>query len=184
MPKIAIVHDNFAQMGGAERVAETIHNLFPKADLYSTLAVRERLSVGLRSARIETTWMQYLPARAKLYRHYFCLYPFAVENMDLSRYDLVISSCFGYAKGLNTRPDATHICYCHTPPRWVWRYGDYSARERFNSVTKALLPPLLNRLKQWDIKASRKPSYFIANSPVVAARIRDIYKRDSVVIPP
>jgi glycosyltransferase involved in cell wall biosynthesis len=184
MPRIAIVHDNFAQMGGAERVAEAIYNLLPGADLYTTLSVPERLSPGLRAARIKTSWMQCLPARSKLYRHYFCLYPFAIEGMDLTEYDLVVSSCFGYAKGINTRPDATHICYCHTPPRWIWRYGDYSAREEFNPLTKALLPPLLSKIRRWDIKASRKPSYFIANSRVIASRIRDTYKRDAFIINP
>jgi glycosyltransferase involved in cell wall biosynthesis len=184
MPKIAIVHDNFAQMGGAERVAETIYEMFPGADLFSTLTVQERLSEKLKNAAIRTTWMQHLPAKAKFYRHYFCLYPFAVESMDLTKYDLVISSCFGYAKGINIRADAMHICYCHTPPRWVWRYGDYSAREGFNPVTKLLLPPLLAGLRLWDLKASRKPDYFIANSEVVADRIRKIYHREAVVIPP
>jgi glycosyltransferase involved in cell wall biosynthesis len=184
MSKIAIVHDNFAQMGGAERVAETIYEMFPGADLLSTLTVRGRLSPALKSATIRNTWMQYLPAKSRFYRHYFCLYPFAVEGMDLKKYDLVISSCFGYAKGINTRADATHICYCHTPPRWIWRYGDYSAREAFNPITRTLLPPLLGGLRQWDMKASRKPDYFIANSEVVAGRIRDIYKRETAVIPP
>jgi glycosyltransferase involved in cell wall biosynthesis len=171
-------------MGGAERVAETIYEMFPGADLLSTLTVRERLSPALKNATIRNTWMQYLPAKSRFYRHYFCLYPFAVEGMDLRNYDLVISSCFGYAKGINTRTDATHICYCHTPPRWIWRYGDYSAREGFNPITRILLPPLLGGLRQWDIKASRKPDYFIANSEVVAGRIRGIYKRETVVIPP
>src|SRR5215213_4652479 len=99
MSRIALVHDNFAQMGGAEKVAESLYRLMPQADLHSTLAAREKLSVELRHADIRTTWMQQLPSLHRYYRHYFLLYPFAIEGMDLSAYDLIVSSCFGYAKG-------------------------------------------------------------------------------------
>ena len=80
--------------------------------------------------------MRYLPAPDRLYRHYFLLYPLAVESVDLRQYDLVVSSCWGYAKGVHTRPDAVHVCYCHTPMRWVWRYDDYVARERLGPVQR------------------------------------------------
>lgn len=184
MSRIALVHDNFAQMGGAEKVAETLYRLLPESDLHSTLVVREKLSPDLRQAKIQTSWMQHLPALQRFYRHYFLLYPFAIESLDLSSYELIVSSCFGYAKGVRKNPDAVHVCYCHTPARWVWRYEDYSAREQFGGLKKLLLPPLLAGLKRWDLRAARRPDYFIANSQVVAQRIRDFYRRDSVVIPP
>lgn len=184
MSRIALVHDNFAQMGGAEKVAEALHRLLPNADLHSTLVAREKLSGDLLRAEIRTTWMQKLPSLHRYYRHYFLLYPFAIESMDLSEYDLIVSSCFGYAKGVRKGSDAVHVCYCHTPTRWVWRYEDYSAREQFGGMRRVLLPPLLKGLKRWDIRASRRPDFFIANSQVVARRIQDIYKRDAVVIPP
>lgn len=184
MSRIALVHDNFAQMGGAEKVAETLHKLLPEADLHSTLAVREKLSEDLRGTDIKTTWMQRLPGLSRYYRHYFPLYPLAIESMDLSAYDLIVSSCFGYAKGVKKNADAVHICYCHTPPRWIWRYEDYSARERFGVVKRMVLPPLLAGLKLWDLRAARQPDYFIANSHVVARRIRDFYRRDAAVIHP
>jgi glycosyltransferase involved in cell wall biosynthesis len=184
MSRIALVHDNFAQMGGAEKVTEALHRLLPKADLHSTLVVREKLSGDLRRAEIRTSWMQHLPALQRYYRHYFLLYPFAIESMDLSSYELIISSCFGYAKGVRKNSDAVHVCYCHTPARWVWRYEDYSAREQFGGMKKMLLPPLLAGLKQWDLRAARRPDYFIANSQLVAQRIKDFYRRDVVVIPP
>lgn len=184
MSRIALVHDNFAQMGGAEKVAEVLYRLLPEADLFSTLAVRKRLSAELQRAEIRTTWMQRLPRLQDYYRHYFLLYPFAVESLDLSNYDLVVSSCFGYAKGVRQHVNALHVCYCHTPARWVWRYEDYAAREQFSAVKRAVLPLLLSGLKQWDLRAARRPDYFIANSRVVAQRIEEAYGREAVVIPP
>ena len=184
MTRIAVVHDNFAQMGGAERVAEEIYKLLPGAALYSTLALPELLSSGLREAKIRTTWMQHLPALQRYFRHYFLFYPLAVESMDVSDYDLIVSSCFGYAKGVRKRRDAVHVCYCHTPMRWVWRYQDYSERASFGGLTRRLLPSLLWGLKLWDLRASRQPDYFIANSMVVAERIKKFYGREAVVIPP
>jgi glycosyltransferase involved in cell wall biosynthesis len=128
--------------------------------------------------------MQRLPGLKRHFRHYFLFYPFAVESVDLSKYDLIVSSCFGYAKGVRKRRGAVHVCYCHTPMRWVWRYEDYSARAGFGGLTRRVLPLALSILKRWDLRASRQPDYFIANSNVVAARIKKFYGRDSVVIPP
>jgi len=182
--QIALVHDNFAQMGGAEKVAEALYKLLPEPTLYSTLAVRERLSPALQRAHINTTWMQWLPRLQRYYRHYFLLYPFAVESLDLSAFDLVVTSCFGYAKGVRKHPDALHVCYCHTPMRWVWRYEDYAAREQFGAASRAFLPAALAGLKRWDIGAAQRPDYFVANSRVVAERIKEVYRRDAVVIPP
>ena len=184
MPKIAVVHDNFAQMGGAERVAEEIYQLLPGATMHSTLALPQLLSPGLRNARIRTTWMQHLPALKRFFRHYFLLYPLAIEGMNLSEYDLIVSSCFGYAKGVRKRAGAIHVCYCHTPMRWVWRYDEYSARAGFGGVTRRLLPRLLSGLKRWDLRASKQPDYFIANSQFVADRIKQVYGREAIVIPP
>jgi glycosyltransferase involved in cell wall biosynthesis len=184
MSKIAVFHDNFAQMGGAEKVAEEIYNLLPGASLHSTVAISEILSPGLQKAKIKTSWMQHLPGLRRHFRHYFLFYPLAVESVDLSSYDLIVSSCFGYAKGIRKRKDATHVCYCHTPMRWVWRYEDYSQRAGFGRLSRRLLPLLLAVLKRWDLRAARRPDYFIANSETVAKRIKTFYGRDSIVIPP
>ena len=184
MSRIAVFHDNFAQMGGAEKVAEEIYNLLPDANLHSTVSVPEVLSAGLKQTKIKTSWMQYLPGLRRHFRHYFLLYPFAVESVDLSSYDLTVSSCFGYAKGIRTRKDAIHVCYCHTPMRWVWRYENYSERAAFGPLVRRLLPLLLSLLKRWDLRAARRPDYFIANSQAVAKRIKSFYGRDSVVIHP
>jgi glycosyltransferase involved in cell wall biosynthesis len=182
--KIALVHDYFVQMGGAERVAEAMHDSFPSAPVYTTVALPKGLPGGLRTADIRTSPMQHLPSIERRFRHYFMLYPFAVENFDLSDYDLIFSSSSGYAKGVRRRRNAIHVCYCHTPMRWVWRYDDYVEREGFGGTIRAALPSLLWGLRKWDMRASRQPNYYIANSRLVAQRIKKIYGREAFVIPP
>jgi len=184
MSKIALVHDYFVQMGGAERVAEAMHDSFPLAPIYTTVALPRGLPQRLRGADIRTSAMQRLPAMERCFRHYFMLYPWAVESLDLSQYDLIVSSSSGYAKGVRRRRNAIHVCYCHTPMRWVWRYEDYAARKGFGRASRALLPLLLSGLKRWDLRASRQPDYYIANSRAVARWIKKIYGRDATVIPP
>jgi glycosyltransferase involved in cell wall biosynthesis len=184
LSKIALVHDYFVQMGGAERVAEAMHDSFPSAPMYTTVALPKGLPVGLRTADIRTSPLQNLPSLDRRFRHYFMLYPFAVENFDLSEYDLIFSSSSGYAKGVRRRRNAIHVCYCHTPMRWVWRYDDYVAREGFGGAARAALPYLLWGLRKWDLRASRQPNYYIANSHLVAQRIKKIYGREAFVIPP
>lgn len=184
MSKIALVHDYFVQLGGAERVAEAMHDCFPSAPMYTTVATKKGLPSGLRGADIRTSSLQRLPSIERHFRHYFMLYPFAIENFDLSSYDLIFSSSSGYAKGVRRRRNAIHVCYCHTPMRWVWRYDDYVARERFGGLSRAMLPMALWGLKKWDLRASKQPNYYIANSRVVADRIKKVYGREAFVIPP
>ena len=184
MSRIALVHDYFIQMGGAERVAEAMHDSFPSAPIYTTVALPQSLPARLRAADIRTSALQKLPAIDRRFRHYFMLYPFAVENFDLTAYDLIFSSSSGYAKGVRRRRNAIHVCYCHTPMRWVWRYDDYVAREGFGKTARAALPLLLWGLRKWDLRASKQPNYYIANSRLVAQRIKNIYGREAFVIPP
>ena len=184
MSRIALVHDYFVQMGGAERVAEAMHDCFPSAPVYTTVALPQSLPQRLRQADIRTSPLQRLPAIDRGFRHYFMLYPFAVEHFDLSNYDLIFSSSSGYAKGVRRRRNAIHVCYCHTPMRWVWRYDDYVAREKFGRFARTMLPMMLWPLKKWDLRASQQPNYYIAKSRLVAERIKKIYKREAHVIPP
>ncbi len=184
LPRTVVFHDNLAQMGGAERVTEALHKAFPGAALYTTLSVPERLSPYLRAAAVKTTWMQRLPRKAQWFRHYFLLYPPAIESVDLSNYDLVITSCFGFAKGVRRRPGALHVCYCHTPMRWVWRSADYFAKEKIGLVKKLLLGATLGPLRWWEMRAAKRPDLYIANSQVVAQRLRDAFGVESTVIPP
>lgn len=184
MSKIALVHDYFIQLGGAERVAAAMHDSFPTAPMYTTVALPHCLPKELRGADIRTSVMQRLPAMEQRFRQYFMLYPFAVEHFDLSEFDLIFSSSSGYAKGVRRRSDAIHVCYCHTPMRWVWRYQDYVERESFGPITRSLLPLSLWGLKKWDLRAARQPNYYIANSRLVAQRIKQVYDREAIVIPP
>lgn len=128
--------------------------------------------------------MQWLPGIEQRFRQYFMLYPFAVEHFDLSEYDLIFSSSSGYAKGVRRRSNAIHVCYCHTPMRWAWRYDDYVERERFGGVARSALPFFMWGLRKWDLRAAQQPNYYIANSKLVAQRIKQIYGRDAIVIPP
>lgn len=182
--KTAIFHENFCQRGGAERVTEALHKAIPSADLLSTLTVKEYLSPYCAALPLKNTWMQWLPAKKKLFRFYFLLYPLAVETTDLSAYDLVITSCYGYAKGVRRKPGAVHICYCHNYMRWVWRYSDYVARARFGPLQRLLVPVLIRYLKKWELRAARRPDFYIANSNVVAERLRLAFGVSSIVIPP
>jgi glycosyltransferase involved in cell wall biosynthesis len=185
MSRVAIFQDYLAQMGGAERVTEALHQALPEADLCTTFAVPESVSPYLRNAHPRTTWMQHLPAKKKLYRHYFLLYPFAIESAGMDDYELIVSSCCGYAKGVKRRSDAVHVCYCHNPMRWVWRFPDYVKRESFNFLTKAALSLMVGGLKQWELRAANRPDYYIANSHIVAERLKAAFGiRAQVIEPP
>lgn len=182
--KVAIVHDYFTQLGGAEKVAGEIYRMLPNSSLFATVAFSNCVPSELAGVPIETSWLQKLPGMEKYYRLYFLLYPFGVSGLDISGYDLVISSSSGYAKGLRADRDAVHVCYCHTPMRWVWNFDNYSSRESFGLGRRALLTMLLRGLKTWDQGASRQPDHFIANSKTVAERIQKVYGRSAVVIHP
>lgn len=182
--RIAVVHDYFTQLGGAEKVAEELYCMLPNPSLYATVALPGCMPPRLRDVKVRTSWMQKLPGIRDYYRLYFFLYPFAVSALDLSGYDLVVSSSSGYAKGVRTSPHAIHVCYCHTPMRWVWNYQNYASRESFGLSQRTLLPMFIRGLQRWDEAASRQPDHFVANSKAVAERIRQVYHRSAEVIHP
>ena len=181
---IAVVHDYFTQMGGAEKLAEELIRMLPTADLHATVALPELMPPSLAGRWVGTTWMQNMPLIKEYYRLYFMLYPLAVRSLNLSGYDLVISSSSGYAKGVRTDRDAIHVCYCHTPMRWAWSFDSYSARETMSAAKRLLLPPMIRALRTWDKGASRFPDHFVANSKTVAERIQRAYGRTAEVIHP
>ena len=183
--KIAVVHDYFTQLGGAERVAEELYNMLPGADLFATVALKEKMPPSLRDVPVRTSWMQHLPKLDTYYRLYFPLYPSAVSSLDLSSYDLVVSSSSGYVKGVQSSLNALHVCYCHTPMRWVWSFDNYSSRESFGGGVRAVLPAVIRSLRRWDEGAAQQPDHFVANSQAVADRIRRVYDRYAeVIVPP
>jgi glycosyltransferase involved in cell wall biosynthesis len=182
--KVAVVHDYFTQLGGAEKVAEELYRMLPDPSLFATVAFPNCMPGKLKDIPVHTSWMQSLPGIERYYRLYFLLYPFAVSHIDLSDYDLVLSSSSGYVKGVRTGRDAIHVCYCHTPMRWVWSFDNYSRRESFSFSQRTLLPMLIRGLKLWDEGASRQPDHFVANSRAVADRIQRAYGRSAEVIYP
>ena len=182
--QVAIVHDLLNQMGGAERVLLALHDLFPQAPIYTSIYDAQVVDKRFHALDIRTSFMQRLPFVLNHHQPYLPLYPFAFEGLNLSEYDLVVSSSWAFAKGIVTRPEALHLCYCHTPMRYAWHYEDYVGRERLGRVSRMLLPPFITWLRGWDYATAARVDYYVANSPVVAARIAKYYRRDSVVIPP
>lgn len=182
--KVAIVHDYLIQMGGAERVVELLHRMFPDAPIYTAVADEKRLWPGLRGADIRTSWMQHLPGVKKRFKHYFMLYPLAVESWDLKGYDLVISSSSAYAKGVRVSGDTLHVCYCHTPMRFAWDFERYMAASEAGPWQRRLAGWLMPALRRWDRANTRRVHHLIANSTTVLQRIRAIYNRQASIIHP
>lgn len=182
--KVALVHDYLNQMGGAERVVLALHELFPEAPIYTSIYDPQRVDAAFRTMDIRTTFMQKLPLVMKHHQPYLPMYPLAMESLDLRGYDLVLSSSSAFGKGVITRPETLHICYCHTPMRWCWNYDEYVEREQLGGVARRILPLLIAGMRVWDQTSSMRVDHFIANSPVVAERIKKYYRRDAVVIPP
>ncbi len=187
--KIALVHDWLVNYAGSERVLEQIIELYPSADLFSLVdflpaAAGERNFIHDKTVR--TSFIQKMPFAKKKYRSYLPLMPFAVEQFDLSEYDLIISSCHAVSKGVLTKSGQLHICYCHTPIRYAWDlYHQYLKESGLKTGLKGLMARLsLHYVRMWDYIAANRVHYFVANSNFTAERIKRIYGRDAVVIYP
>lgn len=182
--KIAIAHDYLNQMGGAEKVVEVFHDMYPSAPIYTSVYIPENVSSKFREADIKTSFMQKLPFVRKFSRHYLATYPYAFELFDFSDYDVVISSSSAFAKGVITGTDTCHICYCHTPMRFAWQYFTYIERERLSAPVRMILPYVVHRVRRWDEITSNRVDHYVANSHEVERRIRKFYRRNSAVIYP
>ncbi|MFP4439989.1 MAG: glycosyltransferase [Chloroflexaceae bacterium] len=182
--RVALVHDYLNQYGGAERVLEALHTLYPDAPVYTSIFDPDAMPAFYRTWDVRTSFMQQLPGWKKHFRRYFLLYPSAFEHFDLSAYDLILSSSSAYAKGVIPRPGAVHICYCHTPMRFAWRTGDYVEREAISGPQAAILPFLLTYVRLWDVVTTARVDAFVSNSHEVAGRIARYYGRNALVIPP
>lgn len=181
--KVAIVHYWLVGMRGGERVLEAFCKMFPQADIFTHVVVPEQLSPLLRQHRIRTTFINNLPRARHWYNHYLPLMPLALEQIDLRGYDLVISSESGPAKGVITEPDALHVCYCHSPMRYLWdQYFRYM--EGRGWITKMIMQLSFHYLRMWDVASSARVESFAANSAYVAQRIQQYWNRDSEVIHP
>ncbi len=182
--RVALVHDYLNQMGGAERVLMAFHEIFPEAPIYTSIYDPQRVDPAFQHMDIRTSFMQKLPFVKKHHQPFLPLYPFALETLDLRDYDLVLSSSSAFAKGIITKPQTLHICYCHTPMRWCWNYEEYVEREQLGKMARSVLPFLITGLRVWDQTTAMRVDHFIANSPVVAERIHKYYRREAVIIPP
>jgi glycosyltransferase involved in cell wall biosynthesis len=182
--KVALVHDYLNQMGGAERVVMAFHEIFPDAPVYTSIYDPQRVDPAFQKMDIRTSFMQKLPLVTKHHQPYLPFYPFAMENLDLRGYDLVLSSSSAFGKGVITRPETMHICYCHTPMRWCWNYEEYVEREHLGKVARTILPFMITGLRVWDQTSALRVDHFIANSPIVADRIKKYYRREAAYIPP
>lgn len=181
--KVALVHDWLVTAGGAEKVLWQFHLLFPDAPIY-TLVYDPACGDGMfQNCDIRTTWLQKLPGATKLYKNLLTLMPGAWERLDLTEYDLVLSSCSSCAKGVITRPDAVHICYCHTPTRYIWDFY-YTYLQNAGFFKRLLMPPLIHKMRMWDQLAAERVDYFISNSNYIAQRIKKYYHRQAVTIYP
>ncbi|BCM90925.1 GDP-mannose-dependent alpha-(1-6)-phosphatidylinositol monomannoside mannosyltransferase [Abditibacteriota bacterium] len=182
--RVAIVHDFLMQMGGAEKVVEVFHDLFPDAPIYTSAYDPSAMPASYRSWDVRTSFLQKLPAKRLTHRGALLLYPTAFESFDLSSYDLVLSSSSAFSKGVITQPHTTHICYTHSPMRYAWATNSYVEKERIFSPLRSLLAPGLHYLRTWDAIASMRVDRYIANSSAVARRIRKFYRREAEVVHP
>jgi len=181
--KVAIVHYWLVGMRGGEKVIEALCEMYPQADIFTHVYVPEMTSAGIRQHRIIPTFVNALPRAARMYKSYLPLMPLALEQLDLRGYDLIISSESGPAKGIIAPASALHVCYCHTPMRYVWNmYHEY--RSGAGRMTRLLMPPLVHYLRLWDVASAARVDSFVANSATVAERIQRYYGMSSIVIHP
>ena len=184
--KTAIVHYWWLSNRGGEAVCTALAEIYPDADIFLHVCNEDVVRKALPSTfkgEIKTTFISRLPGAKKHYQKYLPLMPLALEQLDLTAYDLIISSESGPAKGVITRPDAVHVCYCHSPMRYVWdMYHEY--RSTAGRVVKALFPFIAHYLRIWDRLSADRVDHFISNSSFIASRIKKFYRREAEVIYP
>ena len=185
--KIAIVHEWLDTLAGSERVVAEMIQCFPSADIFALVDFLPEESRGFLEGRpVRTSFIQKLPFARHRFRHYLTLMPLAIEQFDLSGYDLILSSSHAFAKGVITGPDQIHVSYVHSPMRYAWdMQAQYLRQARMLRGPKSLYVRwALHRLRQWDVRTSNGVDMFIANSRYVARRIHKVYRRDATVVHP
>lgn len=182
--RVALIHDWLTGLRGGEKVLEALCELFPQATLFTMVHIPNSTSDIIESHSIRTAFTQRLPGVKKIYRWYLPLYPWAVESLDLEGFDLVLSSSHCVAKGATPPAGAVHICYCHTPMRYVWdRFPDYFGN---GIMARLLYGPIAGYLRRWDVASADRVHSFVANSKHVAGRIHKYYGRETeaIIYPP
>jgi glycosyltransferase involved in cell wall biosynthesis len=185
--RVAILQDWLTSYGGAEKCIEATCELWPQAEIF-TLVYRPELFKDsiISSHRVNTSFVQRLPFSKRLFRHYFAIYPFAVEQYDLSGFDIVISFSAAFSHGVLTQPEQLHVAFIHTPMRYAWSgYQDYLRHTTLRSKWKNwLMRILMHRIRKWDFIAAQRPDVLVANSQTVRERIWKYYRRRAYVINP
>ena len=183
--RVALVHDWLTGMRGGEKVLEAIAELYPEATLHTLLHVRGTVSPAIEALPTRTSFVQWLPASARSYRHYLPVFPTAIEQFDLDAYDLVISTSHCAAKSVVPTGRASHLCYCHSPMRYAWdQFDAYFGPDVVGPTRSKWLRPVLARMARWDRDTARRVDRYVANSHYVAGRIRRYYNRGSTVVHP
>lgn len=185
--KVAIVQEWLVTVGGSDKVVKAILDVFPYADIYTLVAKKEVCDeLGIPWEKVHTSFIQKMPLGTKKHRAYLPLFPFAIEQFDLRGYDVVISSSHCVAKGILTKADQLHICYCHSPIRYCWdMYNEYLEESHLDKGFKSWLVRLmLHPIRQFDAIAGNRVDYYISNSDYVGQRIRKTYRRKATTIHP
>ncbi|HPU94977.1 MAG TPA: glycosyltransferase, partial [Candidatus Gracilibacteria bacterium] len=183
--RVALVFDWMTNQGGAEKVNLKLHQMFPKAPIFTSIFNAEKIGEGFEDADIRTSFIQKLPFAKEKHQWYLNFMPYAYESFDLSQFDIVISSSHSCSKGIITKPDTMHVCYCHTPMRYLWDdWHSYIRDYKMPSIIKRYAKKKLHRLRMWDKVAADRVDYFIANSKTTQRRIDKYYRRPSTVIHP
>ena len=181
--RVALVHDWLVGQGGGERVLYDLHTMFPDAPIYTLVYDETKAPIWCHDCDVRTTYIQKIPGARSHHKMLLSLMPRAWEALDLMEFDLVISSCMSCCKGVLTRPDAIHVCYCHSPIRYVWDlYYDYL--EGTDPLRRVAMKRIIPRVREWDYLAAQRVDRFGANSDYVGKRIAKFYRRNSVTVHP
>ncbi|MBI4229396.1 MAG: glycosyltransferase [Planctomycetes bacterium] len=181
--RVALIHDWLTGMRGGEKVLEGVCELFPEADLFALVHQPGSVSPSIEGRGVRTSFVQRLPGSPGRFRRYLPLFPLAAESFDLSGYDLVVSSSHCVAKGILRAPKALHVCYCHTPMRYVWDEAD-AYLSTLPGAARLPARALGWMLRAWDRRTAGRVDLFLANSTEVAGRIRRHYDREATLVPP
>lgn len=181
--KIALVHDYLKVYGGAERVLEVFHEIYPEAPIFTSFYLPDKMPDNFRSWDIRTHPIQKTPLISSFSKAYTFMYPLVFESFDFSNFDVIISSTANFAKGIITKPKTMHVSYIHNIPRFLYHYPTEINRRRLWFL-KPILTPLDNYLRIWDQTAAKRPDYIVVNSKNVQKRVNKFYRRDSTVIYP
>ena len=183
--KVALVHDHLTQDGGAERVLRVFHEIFPEAPIYTLVFDKKKMGKEFSGENIKTSFIQKIPGGVRNFKWFLPLMPLATEKYELDNYDVVLSNSSALSKGVITRPETLHICYCHTPTRYLWTDTHLYIKElAHGKLVKKVISLMLPKLRMWDRMAAERVDKFIANSKTVQKRITKYYGRESDLIYP